>query len=151
MDLWPKDAKFETYPFETYYPGGVKPGDLQLIDRIALRAAELRQQHGVLENHIMVYWALMHGQELRTVHHYIVPLRLKDMAGADDADLAHDVFGIHRHLLRGPKPKLSGCFMPRFADLRADDEAALADDGAVARSIFHALGAWFTSRFPPGQ
>lgn len=42
------------------------------------------------------------------------PLRLADLAAADDFNLAHDVFGIHRHLNR-ESGALGGCFVPRFA------------------------------------
>lgn len=101
----------------------MKTGDMELIDRIAYRAVGLRRDHDAMENHVALYWALIHAQEIRTVHMHVVPLRLTDLFGAGDGDFAHDVFGIHRHLLRGPEPKLGDCFLPRFADVRAGELA----------------------------
>jgi hypothetical protein len=101
----------------------MKPGDTALIDRIAHRAVMLREEHGAMENHVALYWALIHGQEIRTVHARIMPLRLLDLLGANDGNFAHDVFGIHEHLLRGPEPALGDCFVPRFADLKHEELA----------------------------
>lgn len=42
------------------------------------------------------------------------PLRLDDLLQADDFNLAHDVFGIERHLDR-TTGKLTDCFVPRFS------------------------------------
>jgi hypothetical protein len=97
----------------------MKQGDTALIDRIAHRAVTLREQHGAMENHIALYWALMHVREITTVHRNIVPLRLAELLGANDGNFAHDVFGIHDHLLRGPQPRLGDCFVPRFAEVPA--------------------------------
>ena len=62
------------------------------------------------------------GQEINRMHlimdlecvHESTPLRLDDLEKASDADLAHDVFGIRRHLDRRTR-KLTDCFCPRFA------------------------------------
>lgn len=43
------------------------------------------------------------------------PLRLKDLLGANDFNLLHDVSGIGRHLNR-ETGKLEGFFSPRFSD-----------------------------------
>jgi hypothetical protein len=43
------------------------------------------------------------------------PLRLGELLGADDANFAHDVFGIRRHLNR-ETGKLEDCFCPRYAE-----------------------------------
>jgi hypothetical protein len=96
----------------------MKPGDTALIDRIAHRAVVLREESGAMENHIALYWALMHAQEIRTVHARITPLRLQDLLGADDKDFSRDVFGVHEHLLRGPEPALGNGFAPRFAEVK---------------------------------
>lgn len=69
-----------------------------------------------------------HGRDIRagyvnvailTTHEKVVPLRLPELLDADDADFAHDVFGILRHLeprQPGVPPGLSQCFMPRYAE-----------------------------------
>ena len=52
--------------------------------------------------------------DLTAVHANGCPLRLDELAGADEFDFIHDVFGIRRHLDRSTG-KLGGCFVPRFA------------------------------------
>jgi hypothetical protein len=42
------------------------------------------------------------------------PLKLQELLDADDANFAHDVFGITRHIDR-TTGKLTNCFLPRFA------------------------------------
>lgn len=49
--------------------------------------------------------------------HNSCPLKLEQLAQASDADLAHDVFGIARHIDRDTG-RLGGCFLPRFADVK---------------------------------
>ena len=50
-----------------------------------------------------------------------MPLRLKEFAEANDANFAHDLSGIHRHLdLAGMK--LTDGFRPRFADFGAGEK-----------------------------
>jgi hypothetical protein len=51
--------------------------------------------------------------DLSAVHAH-TPLRLEELAEADDFNLAHDVCGIQRHLDRRTG-KLGGCFVPRYA------------------------------------
>ncbi len=46
--------------------------------------------------------------------HKDCPLALELLFAARDADFAHDVFGIRRHINR-TTGKLEGCFMPRYA------------------------------------
>lgn len=41
-------------------------------------------------------------------------LKLDQLAGADDGNFGHDVFGIRRHLDR-KTGKLGGCFLPRYS------------------------------------
>lgn len=42
-----------------------------------------------------------------------MPLRLEELAGADDANFSHDIGGIRQHLNR-ITGKLGDCFVPRF-------------------------------------
>jgi hypothetical protein len=51
--------------------------------------------------------------DLSAVHAH-TPLRLEELAAADDFDLVHDVGGIYRHLDR-ETGELGGCFLPRFS------------------------------------
>ena len=51
--------------------------------------------------------------DLAAVHHH-TPLRLVEMADADDFNLIHDVAGIGNCLNR-TTGKLEDCFVPRFA------------------------------------
>lgn len=46
--------------------------------------------------------------------HATRPLRLAELANADDFNFAHDMVGIARHLDR-ETGELGGCFVPRFA------------------------------------
>ena len=46
------------------------------------------------------------------------PLDLERLSQADDFNVAHDVFGIYRHINR-ETGDLEGCFMPRFAKPQA--------------------------------
>ena len=85
--------------------------DPQLIMKIALRAVDLYKRLGYDAPR-----ASFIAAEIAMVHETIIPLRLKEFSEADDSNFAHDVGGIHRHLeLHGDKPKLGGCFLPRFA------------------------------------
>lgn len=52
--------------------------------------------------------------DIAAVHCNGNPLRLEEMLRADDFNLAHDVFGIQRHLNR-ETGKLGGHFLPRFS------------------------------------
>jgi hypothetical protein len=54
-------------------------------------------------------WALM---DLTACHANGMPLDLEKLAGADDFNFAHDVFGIRRHLDRDTGT-LQNCFVPR--------------------------------------
>jgi hypothetical protein len=42
------------------------------------------------------------------------PLKLEELLKADDANFAHDVFGIIRHIDR-TTGKLTMCFLPRYS------------------------------------
>lgn len=52
--------------------------------------------------------------DLIACHKNGCPLKLEALASADDFNLAHDVFGINRHLDRH-SGKLTDCFSPRFS------------------------------------
>lgn len=52
--------------------------------------------------------------DLTAVHANGCPLRLRELAAADDFDFTHDVFGIMRHIDR-KTGKLGDFFLPRFA------------------------------------
>lgn len=43
------------------------------------------------------------------------PLRLAELLAAPQADFAHDIFGIRRHIDR-ETGRLTDCFQPRFTD-----------------------------------
>lgn len=46
--------------------------------------------------------------------HERIPLRLQELLEADDANFAHDVFGIVRHWSLADSA-MRNCFLPRFA------------------------------------
>lgn len=51
--------------------------------------------------------------DLTACHANGMPLKLDELAKAEDFDFAHDVFGIQRHIDRNTG-KLTDCFVPRF-------------------------------------
>lgn len=55
--------------------------------------------------------------DIAATHRNGMPLRLKELAEADDFNFMHDVCGIRRHLNRDTG-ELGGCFVPRFAESR---------------------------------
>jgi hypothetical protein len=83
---------------------------LELISKIADRAHDL--EHGAGARH--------HGQETMTWLMDLsavmnsCPIDLAALLAADDANFAHDVFGIRRHIDR-ETGELGDCFLPRFA------------------------------------
>ena len=52
--------------------------------------------------------------DLCAVHANGCPLKLSDLLAADEANFAHDVFGIRRHINRDTG-QLEDCFVPRYA------------------------------------
>lgn len=84
--------------------------DGTLIKEIAERASALAMKYGK-----PFPWrtAMM---DVTACHEGGCPLKLKDLLASSDADFAHDVWGINRHLNRETY-KLEGGFLPRFADL----------------------------------
>jgi hypothetical protein len=94
------------------------PNELQAIHAIADRAAALYERLEMINPKNVSFARSGIAHELMTVHTEIIPLRLEDMLKGADADLVHDVAGIHRHLdygARHRKPQLTLCFLPRFA------------------------------------
>ena len=81
--------------------------DHGLIVDIAIRAAQLGKRYGVdypQRDAIM---------DLTAVH-ASNPLRLEELAAADEGNFGHDVFGIRRHIDR-ETGKLTDCFCPRYS------------------------------------
>ena len=86
--------------------------DHRLIKQIAARAADLYcNKHGLL-----IDWRWI-AAELTIVHDEVIRLRLDDMLAGPDLDFAHDIGGIHKHLVIGKPSKLSDCFCPRYAQV----------------------------------
>lgn len=90
----------------TKYPRMNKDKAL-VLRRIANRASEMAHEHGIEYD---TFTALM---DLNAVQ-LNVPLRLDELAAADDFNFAHDMFGIRRHLNRQTF-ELENCFLPRYA------------------------------------
>lgn len=92
--------------------------DLDLVKQIGERAVRTMLRLRAIEEKQASFARIVTIDELLTVHRDIVPLRLDEMLAADDANLMHDVCGIHRHLDRRTATlpaRLNDCFMPRFA------------------------------------
>jgi uncharacterized protein DUF6874 len=83
--------------------------DNQIIQQIADRAVRLYERYGI---EVRREYIVM---ELRLVHEEIIPLRLTEFLNADDENFAHDIGGIHRHVVIGKHTRLADCFVPRFA------------------------------------
>lgn len=81
--------------------------DMQAIKTIARRAADIYEQISVKAPADFII------SELWFVHQHVCRLRLEDLAAADDANLMHDVAGIHRHL-NVERECFNDCFSPRF-------------------------------------
>jgi hypothetical protein len=84
------------------------PDDCELARQIAARAAGLSAQAGRTINQIELW------MDIVACHANGCPLDLDRLAQADDFNIAHDVFGISRHLDR-ETGELTDCFLPRFA------------------------------------
>ena len=79
-----------------------------LIDKIAKRANAMASELG-FEYRIMTI-----HMDINACHSNGNPLNLVALAEADDADFAHDVFGIRRYIDR-ETGKLGDCFVPRYS------------------------------------
>ena len=85
-----------------------------ILDQIADRAMRLMLQNEVIDSSVAAFVRASIRSDVLVVHVEILPLRLHDLYAADDADFTHDICGIGHHLdLHGPR--LTDCFVPRFA------------------------------------
>jgi len=82
-----------------------------LIRAIATRAAALVKNIGGVWRVIDVACLDM---DITACHNNGRPLKLAELLAATDADFAHDVFGIARHINR-LNGKLRDCFSPRYS------------------------------------
>jgi hypothetical protein len=80
-----------------------------LIGEIVKRGMEIAKKAGRRDIKAMD----MH-MDITACHANGCPLKLQELADADDFNLAHDVFGISGHIDRDTG-KLTDCFRPRFA------------------------------------
>lgn len=81
--------------------------DLMLVSKIARRAGEIAWEFEIPFDHMNTM------MDIEACHNNGNPLDLAALFAADDANLAHDVFGIQRHINRSTG-KLENCFVPRF-------------------------------------
>lgn len=84
--------------------------DAQMIREIVKRAEALYKQ----ANPRASFDRLSVSMDVTACHANGCPLRLADLLATDDFNLAHDVFGISRHINRDTG-KLKGHFLPRFS------------------------------------
>ncbi|KKL25150.1 hypothetical protein LCGC14_2408200 [marine sediment metagenome] len=81
--------------------------EFRIISNIADRAVRMAAESGVQYDKLT---ALMDVDSA----HKSCPLRLGALLDADDANFAHDVLGIRRHMDR-TTGELTDCFVPRYA------------------------------------
>lgn len=86
----------------------VSTDDAALIDRIVDRAEQIVEAQGETLDRLSC------EMDLTAAHANGCPLDLARLATADNFNLAHDVFGIARHIDRRTG-KLGDFFRPRFA------------------------------------
>lgn len=82
------------------------------IQRIVKRAGSIRRKHGIKFDRLSC------EMDLCATHANGCPMDFDRLAAADDFNVAHDVFGIERHIDRRTG-KLTGFFLPRFASKAA--------------------------------
>lgn len=87
----------------------------EIVDRIAVRAKRL---YGTRDGE--TYKFMDARMDIAACHANGCPLRLEELLGADDANFAHDVFGIRRHLDREHDGHLKDNFLPRFSKPQYD-------------------------------
>lgn len=90
----------------------VSPDDHKLILQIADRAYEKSQRYGLGLDKLDL------AMTVTAVHANGCPLRLADLATADDFNFSHDVVGMIRHIDTNTG-RLRNCFVPRFAQPEA--------------------------------
>lgn len=89
-----------------------RDADLALIGKIADRAVNLYAKHDVrVERRDILL-------DVIATHQRVQKLRLTDLLAADDANFAHDIGGINRHLDRENYAMMDG-FSPRFSQRAA--------------------------------
>ena len=86
----------------------ITPRQNRLIDAIAERAVTLYAHHDVKAKAEYI------AAELRIVHEEVASLRLQELLDADDGNFAHDIAGIHEHLVIGKPSTFKDGFYPRF-------------------------------------
>ncbi len=86
----------------------LEPGRIESVTRIVDRAEKMASELGMKFDRMSV------SMDIIACHANGCPLKLESLADADDFNLAHDVFGIGRHIDR-TTGKLTDCFLPRFA------------------------------------
>jgi len=87
--------------------------EIGLIHDIAARAVKMYAK--ITEGTTAAPYPLLDADmDITACHASGCPLRLDELLMARDADFAHDVFGIRRHLDRATG-KLGDCFLPRYA------------------------------------
>lgn len=87
---------------------GSSKEEVRVIAAIASRAGIMAQSAG------FDYPFMDADMDVTACHLNGCPLKLAQLLVADDANFAHDVFGIRRHLNR-ETGKLENCFLPRYA------------------------------------
>jgi hypothetical protein len=111
----------------------IEKGEVKLIDAIVARAEHL--YYSVTGDRTDRMTLVM---DLIACHMNGCPLKLASLLAADDANFAHDVFGIQRHIDR-TTGALRDCFMPRFAKLN-DAQAVQTSDVPYRAGYSHASG-----------
>lgn len=86
----------------------VSKQEAQTIRNIVQRAQAMAVEAGV------EYPAMDIDMDITAAHANGCPLKLSELASADNFNFAHDVFGIRRHINR-ETGQLEDCFLPRFA------------------------------------
>lgn len=91
----------------------VAPHEATLIRKIVRRGLSLAEAAGAPRDKLEM------SMDITACHANGNPLDLVKLAAADDFNLAHDVFGIERHLDRNTG-KLTNFFSPRCSKREAD-------------------------------
>lgn len=101
-------------PITTAISFSVSGSDRDLIDSIVDRALHIIDRDRRLTNPSPKAVRINLLMDVTACHANGNPLRLADLAEADDFDIMHDVGGISRHIDRNTG-KLANCFLPRFS------------------------------------
>lgn len=82
--------------------------ETDIIIKIAKRAEKFFQGRGVPKTRLAII------MDITATHANGCPLRLEELAAADDNNFCHDIAGIHNNLNR-TTGELENCFLPRYA------------------------------------